>query len=286
MRLVLFAVVLSFVSVASQAWAAENNFERMLSTGSAPAVAVFTGAGSVRVHAGAGSQVHIAAHVHGNDSWFGGNDDVESRIRQIIANPPIHQDGDHIAVGDRHPASLYHNITIDYDLTVPHDTAIETETGSGDIELTDVGSSIRAQSGSGSVRARGVHGPATLGTGSGDVELVETAPADVHAQTGSGSIRLQGVAGGLHAKTGSGDIEVSGTLSSDWILDTGSGSVRLNLGPQAHVSLDADTGSGRVHVTQTISMSGDLNRQHVVGIVNGGGPALRVRTGSGDVEIR
>lgn len=286
MRPILSAVVLCLSSVSSQAWAADSNFERTLSTSNSPIMAVFTSSGFVRIHSGAGNQVHITAHVHSNESWFGGNSDAESRIRQIVANPPIHQDGDHITVGDHHPSSLFHNIAIDYDVTAPHDAAIETETGSGDIELTDIGSAVRAQSGSGSVRARGVHGPATLGTGSGDVELDETAPADVRAQTGSGSIRLQGVSGGLHARTGSGDIQVSGALTSDWMLDTGSGSVRLNLGPQTHLSLDADTGSGTVRVTQAVSMSGDLNRHHVVGTVNGGGPTLRVRTGSGDIEIR
>lgn len=286
MHLVLSAVIFSFAFISSQAWAADSNFERTLSTNGSPTVAVCTGSGFVRVHAGAGNQVHIAAHVHSSDTWLGGNGDAESRIKQIVANPPIHQEGDHIQVGDRHPSSLFHNITIDYDVTVPHDAGLDTETGSGDIEVTEVGSAVRAQSGSGSVRVRGVHGPATLGTGSGDVELVETAPADVHAQTGSGSIRLRGLSGGLHAQTGSGDIEVSGSLTSDWMLDTGSGSVRLNLGPQTHFALDADTGSGTVRVAQAISMSGDLNRHHVVGTVNGGGPTLRVRTGSGDVEIR
>ncbi len=285
MRLVLSAIVLTFVPVVSQAWAADSNFERTLSTGSSPVVAVFTSSGAIRAHSGSGNQVRITAHVHSNDSWFGVNNDAESRIRQIVANPPIHQDGDHVAVGDHHPSSLFHNITIDYDITLPHDAAIEADTGSGDIELSDVGSAVRAQTGSGSVRARGVHGPATLGTGSGDVELSETTSADVHAQTGSGSIRLQAISGGLHARTGSGDIEVSGALTSDWMLDSGSGSVRLNLGPQTHFSLDADTGSGTVRVTQAILMSGDHNRHHVIGNVNGGGPALRVRTGSGDVEI-
>lgn len=280
------AGMLFVASTVSSAWAADSTFERTLATSGSPAVAVYTGSGSIRVHSGSDKEVRISAHVHSSDTWFGDHHDADSRIRQIVTIPPIHQDGDHIVIGERHPSSLYHNITIDYELTIPRDAAVEAETGSGDIELTDVGSLLRAQSGSGSVRARGVHGPATLGTGSGDIELNETAPGDVRAQTGSGSIRLQGVAGGLHARTGSGDIEVSGGLTSEWTLDTGSGSMRLNLGPQSHFSLDAETGSGTVRVSPTLAMSSDLNRHHITGNVNGGGPALRIRTGSGDVEIR
>lgn len=286
LRIVRACLLLAVATFASCAWAADSDFARTLSTSASPAVAVFTPSGSVRMHSGSGNEVHISAHVHSSNSRFGGNNDVEERIRQIVANPPIHQDGNRITIGDPHPSSLYRNITIDYELTLPRDAAVEADTGSGDIEVNDVGSTVHAQSGSGSVRARGVHGAATLGTGSGDIELNETAPGDVHAQTGSGSIRLAGLAGGLYAKTGSGDIEASGSLTGDWMLDTGSGSVRLTLGPQSHFSLDADTGSGTIRVAQAISMSGDLNRHHVTGNVNGGGPALHIRTGSGDVELR
>ena len=286
MRIVFCTAIFAIVTAAIPAWGADSTFERTISTSQSPAVAIYTPSGSVRVHAASGNQVHISAHVHSNDRWSGGSGDAESRVRQIVANPPIRQDGDRITVGDQHPSGLYHNITIDYEVTVPRDGNLEAETGSGDIEVVDVGSSIHAQSGSGSVRARGVHGPVTLGTGSGDIELNETASGDVRAQTGSGSIRLQGVSGALRAKTGSGDIEVSGALTSDWMLDTGSGSVRLNLGPQTHFNLDADTGSGTVRTAQAIAMSGDLNRHHVTGNVNGGGPTLHIRTGSGDVEIR
>jgi hypothetical protein len=33
-------------------------------------------------------------------------------------------------------------------------------------------------------------------------------------------------------------------------------------------------------------MQGQLNKQHVVGTVNGGGPTVRAATGSGNITIR
>jgi hypothetical protein len=33
-------------------------------------------------------------------------------------------------------------------------------------------------------------------------------------------------------------------------------------------------------------MQGTLNRRHVLGAVNGGGPVIKAETGSGDIEIR
>jgi hypothetical protein len=65
----------------------------------------------------------------------------------------------------------------------------------------------------------------------------------------------------------------------------GSVSVRLTVG-NAHFNLDADTGSGSINVSQQISMQGSLNRHHVSGIVNGGGPTIRIGTSSGDIQIK
>jgi DUF4097 and DUF4098 domain-containing protein YvlB len=215
-----------------------------------------------------------------------GGSDVDSRIQQIVSDPPIVQSGNDITIGpERHNGDLYRNINIDYEITLPKTSSINATTGSGDVQIQDVGATLKAQSGSGSVRAHGIQGPATLGTGSGDIELEQTGPGDVKAETGSGSIRLQGLAGALKASTGSGDIDAQGQPTADWKLSTGSGSVRLGVG-NAHFNLDADTGSGEIKVSQPITMQGSLNRHHVTGAVNGGGPTIRVGTGSGDIQIK
>lgn len=283
-------LALAPLALATAALAADNNFDRTLSVSGSPAVAVATGSGSIRLHAGSDSQVHVAAHLHagGNNSWFGGgsSSDTQSRIDQIVANPPIHQSGNDITIGERHAGDRYRNISIDYEITLPRASQINASTGSGDIDSEDVGASFKADSGSGSVRARAVHGPANLQTGSGDIELEQNAQGEVRAQTGSGSIRIREMNGALRAGTGSGDIEISGHITGDSKLDTGSGSVRLTLGNSAGYTLDASTGSGSIHTQSPIAMQGDLNRHHINGTVNGGGPTLRINTGSGDIEIK
>ena len=92
--------------------------------------------------------------------------------------------------------------------------------------------------------------------------------------------------GGLRAQTGSGDIEATGKITGDSKLETGSGSVRLTIGNGSGYTLDATTGSGSIRTQSPIQMSGNINNHHVNGTVNGGGPTLRIVTGSGDVEIR
>ena len=270
---------------AATAFAADGNFDRTLNVSGSPNVSVSTGSGYIHLTPGSGSQVHIVAHLRSSHGWMSGGNDVDSRIQQIVNNPPIVQNGNDITIGERHSNDLYRNISIDYDITLPKASVINAATGSGDVQIQDVGANVKAQSGSGTVRAHGIQGPATLGTGSGDIELQQTGPGDVKAETGSGSIRLNGLSGALKASTGSGDIEAAGQPTTDWKLSTGSGSVRLVIG-NAHFNLDADTGSGSINVSQPITMQGSLNRHHVSGVVNGGGPTIRIGTGSGDIQIK
>lgn len=284
MTLQTLAASTSLVLFSATLFAADHNFERTLSTGGSPNVSVSTGSGYIHLRPGSDNQLHVAAHLHAGNGWFGAGD-VESRIEQIVSNPPIAQNGNDITIGERHSGERYRNISIDYEVTLPRASSIEASTGSGDVELQDVGLRFKGSSGSGSVRARNVQGPANLDTGSGDIELTQSAPGDVRAQTGSGNIRLNNISGGLKAGTGSGDIEVSGNPATDWKVDTGSGSVRLTVGSSAHFTLNASTGSGTIR-TQPIAMQGELNHHHVSGTVNGGGPTLRISTGSGDVEIK
>jgi hypothetical protein len=275
-----------FTLTVATAFAADGSFERTLSAGSSPNVSVTTGSGYIRLHPGSGDQVHIVAHLHSSHGWMSGGSDTDSRIQQIIANPPIVQSGNNIAIGpEHHNGDLYRNISIDYDVSLPHDSTINSTTGSGDIDIQDVGTSVKAQSGSGSVHVHGVQGMTTLGTGSGDIDLQQIGPGDVKAETGSGSIQLRGLNGALKASTGSGDITAEGQPTSDWKLSTGSGSVRLTLG-NAHFNLDADTGSGDISVAQPMTMQGSLNHHHVSAVVGGGGPTIRVGTGSGDISIK
>jgi hypothetical protein len=273
------------LSAVTTARAADSNFDRTLNVGSAPNLTVSTGSGYIHLHPGSDAQVHIVGHVHSSRGWMGGGGDVDSRVQQIANNPPIVQSGNDITVGERHNSDLFRNISIDYEITLPRNSVIAATTGSGDVEVQNVGASLKAQSGSGSVRAHGIPGSAILGTGSGDIELQQTGPGEVKAETGSGSIRLHGLSSALKASTGSGDIEADGQPSTDWKVSTGSGSIRLTVG-NAHFNLDADTGSGTINVAQPITMQGSLNRHHVSGVVNGGGPTIRANTGSGDIQIK
>ena len=282
-RILSIAALLAFSTAAFATPAPDGNFDRTLSVSAQSDLYVSTGSGTIKVHPGTGSQIHIVGHVHASWSAFG---DVNTRIQHIVDNPPVTQSGNAIHVGEVNDRELFNNISIDYDITAPADVALNLHTGSGGIEVADLGRFLTAGSGSGSVRVHGLHGPATLETGSGDIELEESAPGDVKARTGSGSVRIHNLDGGFSSKTGSGDIEADGNLVGSANLSTGSGSVHLRIAPTSHFSFEGSTGSGGIRVDFPGAPHQDEhNRHHLTASINGGGPPLVIHTGSGDINV-
>ncbi|HZL25061.1 MAG TPA: DUF4097 family beta strand repeat-containing protein [Acidobacteriaceae bacterium] len=262
---------------------ADADFDRTLTVNGQADLYVSTGSGHIKITAGSDSQIHIKAHVH---AGWNASPTIDGRITKIVENPPIQQTGNTVRIGETNDRELYNNISIDYDITAPASVALNLRSGSGDVDVEHLGRFISATSGSGSVHAQGIHGPADLHTGSGDIVLQEDSAGEVKAQTGSGSIHIDGLNGALTARTGSGDIVANGHLNGAARLSTGSGSVRLNLAPDAHFDLEGSTGSGsiRVHFPNAPQQN-DESRHHLTGAVNGGGPVLEARTGSGDIDI-
>jgi DUF4097 and DUF4098 domain-containing protein YvlB len=272
-----FALAVAVLALATvPALANEATFERNLTVNGHVELAVSTGSGHIHITHGSGTSVHIVGKVRSN---WGSND---QKVQEIANNPPIEQTGNIIRIGQRH--ENYHNISIEYDIEAPANSFLEANSGSGDIKDDGVGENAKLGTGSGSINATGLQNGFIVNTGSGNIYAEATGQGDVKAQTGSGSVELKGVHGSLHAGTGSGNIKVTGTPTSDWKLETGSGSVEFWAG-NSGFTLDASTGSGSVHTDQEMAVQGSFDKHHIVGKVHGGGPAVRIQTGSGDIRV-
>lgn len=264
------------------AMAAEGTFDKALTVNGAVMLSVNTGSGYIHVTPGTGNQVHIIGHVRARNSGWGSGGSPEERVKQVVANPPIEQTGNNITVG-RHTTWI-RNVSIDYDITTPKGTSLEANSGSGDLRISNIEGPVKAGAGSGNIDVFGLKGRVALETGSGDIRADILSSPEEKAETGSGNIRLRNAGGSLRAETGSGDLEVEGRPGADWKLEAGSGNITLDTG-DAGYTLDASTGSGSVHSNPPISTHGSLERHHVEGEIHGGGPTVRVITGSGDIRI-
>jgi DUF4097 and DUF4098 domain-containing protein YvlB len=258
------------------ALASEATFERNLTVNGRVELSVATGSGNIHLTHGADNRVHIFGRV--KSSWGGSED----RVREIAANPPIEQTGNIVRIGARH--ENLHNISIDYEIEAPANAYLDASSGSGDITDDGVGENAKLSTGSGNIHATGLNGGFSASTGSGNIYAEQTGQGDVKAETGSGNIELRNLRGGLRAGTGSGDIKVGGVPTSPWHLETGSGNVEFWAGDAA-LTLDASSGSGSVHTDREMLTQGSSDHHHVTGKLNGGGPTVRIETGSGDIRV-
>ncbi len=256
--------------------AAEATFERDLTVTGRVDLTVHTGSGSIHLTSGPDGRVHIFARVK---SGWGSSDET---VQQIAAHPPIQQTGNIIRIGASH--QNFGNVSIDYEIQAPPDAYLDAASGSGNVTDDGVGANARLGTGSGSIHATGLKGGFTVGTGSGNIYAEQIGPGDVKASTGSGSIELKNLHGALQAGTGSGNIKIDGTPAAPWRIHTGSGSVELWTG-NAALTLDAGTGSGNIHSDREIVTQGTMDHHHLKGAIGGGGPAVHIGTGSGNIRI-
>jgi DUF4097 and DUF4098 domain-containing protein YvlB len=264
--------------------------------------------------------VEVHGSIHANHSWTGG--DVTAQIHEIENNPPIEHNGNTIRIGHFDDHEREHNISISYEVIVPVQTKLHSEsgsgdesidgiagpldatsgsgelkianiggearvrTGSGDVQLSTIKGNTSAHTGSGTIHATGIAGGLNASTGSGELKLEQTAAGDVEISTGSGDVELKGVTGAARVTTGSGDIRAQGSPAGDWKLRSGSGSVTVEFPNTAAFELYARTSSGNIETKHEISVQGNLSMHELRGKVgNGGAVRVELVTSSGTIRI-
>lgn len=279
----------------------QGTFDRTFQVTGPVDLAVQTRSGDITVRTGPAGTVSIHGKIYVGDHWLFGSRHTD--VSDIQNNPPVRQDGNNIRID----YVSTRDISIDYEITVPEDTTVRSQSGSGDqtvegtrgnadlqsgsgdMKIARLTGEVRLQTGSGDVVAREISGAVRGNTGSGNMELEESGSGDVDLHTGSGNIQVRGIRGAFRAEAGSGDITADGTQTGDWQIRTGSGNVHVHLPANAGFDADISTSSGTLDIDMpiTTTVQGRVNDSHktIVGKVRGGGPLVTLRTGSGDIHI-
>ena len=296
-------LVMLFACTPAFASTPQGTFERTFQVSGPVNLEVQTRTGDITVRSGPAGTVSVRGKVFLGAHWLFGGDRRVKGVREIEQNPPLRQQGNSIHIDYVNVP----NISVDYEITVPVETAVRAHTGSGDqtiegvhgnadlqsgsgdMRLSRLTGDVRIQTGSGNLRGHEISGSVRGGTGSGDVELEETGSGDVDLHTGSGNITARGLNGTFRGETGSGDITAKGTQTGSWEIRTGSGNVHVRLPSNSAFEADLSTSSGTLEVDAPITMTvqGRVaeTRKSIHGQVRGGGPVLKVHTGSGDIHI-
>ncbi len=171
------------------------------------------------------------------------------------------------------------------------------ETGGGSIRVDKCSGPVKATTGGGSVDLGEIGGAAEIETGAGSIRLA-SAKGRVQAQTGGGTIQLDG-ATSVQAETSAGGIIVkllsSAGARNNSTLETSAGDITVYLANDLAISIRAEIEIANGHTIRSdfsdIRVStegGEYGPKTVIaeGQLNGGGPVLKVRTNSGNVNFR
>jgi head-tail adaptor len=180
-------------------------------------------------------------------------------------------------------------VSVRYTVEIPKGLRFRASTGSGDISVAQTVAELDVSTGSGDLVVRESAGRVTASTGSGDV-TISAAGGPVRVSTGSGRIIATTSSGPVDASTGSGDIDVKMAALPDnasMSFTTGSGSVRVTLPGDFNGEVDANTASGSINTDFELKVQGRLSTSRLRGVIGtGNGPVIKMRSGSGRLEIR
>lgn len=138
-------------------------------------------------------------------------------------------------------------------------------TSGGSIRLTDLNGSIDAQTSGGSVQGSNLTG-------------------EIKAGTSGGSVRLANVSGSVDANTSAGSVEVSLLKVGAYVrLSTSVGSVRVTM--PLDKGMDMNLSGSRVSIPSLAGFTGEIEKDRVRGKLNGGGIAVNISAGNGNVSL-
>lgn len=152
--------------------------------------------------------------------------------------------------------------------------ALDLETGYGSVKVERAGGAVRASSGSGDVRLRGVAGP-------------------VEAKSGYGAVEIDGVLASVEASSGSGDVRVRAHAGSRvdpaWTVSSSYGEVVVEVPEDFACVLDARTGYGSIECAFPVTIEAGKKRKgdtKLAGTIGSGGGTVALSSGSGDVTLK
>ncbi|HXJ14113.1 MAG TPA: DUF4097 family beta strand repeat-containing protein [Candidatus Limnocylindrales bacterium] len=308
----------ALAALSMNAAAAETaTFDKTFSVTAPVRIELSNGSGNVEIRGSADGSVHVHGKVSpGGWSLFGGG---AKSVEEVAANPPLEQSGSTIRIGKN--TSWLKNVSIDYQVEVPHDTEIDAGVASGGITIDNVKGPVKASSASGyvhvyrverdtqlnaasgSIDASGIGGWLRISSASGDTRAVDV-KGEVKVSAASGSIRIERPSERVDASTASGSIEVVGAnndvkvhaisgsiqvsgnpgASRLWELKTISGSVQLRVPPNASFLLSAESTSGDIRTSIPVILE-EQNKHSLRAHIGSSAGRVEVHTVSGSVNV-
>jgi hypothetical protein len=259
----------------------EGSFERTLSVTGPVELDLTTDSGGISVVSGPAGRVRIRGILKANGNWFR-RGDVESRIREVEAHPPVVQTGNSIRVTDT-DRRLFRDISMRLEVEVPRDSRLRARADSGGIDVRGIKGPVDCKTDSGGITAGDIDGEVRAAADSGGIHI-RRVTGPVFARADSGGIDALEVAGSVDAECDSGGVRISQTTPASIRTRTDSGGADIVLAKTGGYDIRAQAGSGGISA-RDVTVSGNISRHELNGKLRGGGAMVDVRTDSGRIDI-
>ena len=239
--------------------------------------------------------------VAGNLNVFTGGGHIN--VGNVTGDAALRSGGGHIRAG-----TIGGRADLDTDggnITVGHaGSFVNVRTGGGQIDFGEVRGSVRAQTGGGGIRIMYVAGPMEVESSGGSICLTRVAGA-VQAATADGSITAWiNPSSGPEGGGGGGSNNLSGGASAHPAtvqlagasqLASGNGDIVVFLPRNLAVNIDALVAKGgehrieadpALHLSFQTAESNSTGPVHAIGVLNGGGLPLKLRTSVGKIRLQ
>jgi hypothetical protein len=267
----------------------DQTIEKIFTVDSMPRLRVQNVSGETAIRVGEPGQVRVVARkrVKGGSADRAKRllENVELRIEQkgndIFVEPHLYEQ-------ERSWLDLFRGkrFRVDFEITVPRETAVNAQTVSGDLDLHGTRGPARVESVSGDVNIEDVQGPMRIKSVSGDVQCTDYV-GSVEGSSVSGDVDIRGRVRACELHTVSGDIsidlepEIGGRESR---LKTISGDVEVGMLTSSCVC-EFHTASGDLECDAPARIMREGRKDRTV-IIGDGRSRLSVRTVSGDLTIK
>ncbi|MFP4290703.1 MAG: DUF4097 family beta strand repeat-containing protein [Cyclobacteriaceae bacterium] len=268
----------------------------------APAILeVKTSGGSISVERGNSDEVEVRMFVKKNGiRWFSSDDDIAEELEEYEID--IRQEGNTVmAIARRENRGWSSNpLSISFAVSTPTQTSAKLNTSGGSIRMKGLEGEHDVRTSGGSLNFDDITGYTQARTSGGSINVdhyagvldartsggsitARSSEGEIALHTSGGSIRLDEVSGSIDAHTSGGSIRANVKELGEYLtLRTSGGSVSAVI--PKNQGLDLDLSGNRVN-TRLENFSGESEKNHIEGSMNGGGVAVTMKTSGGSVTL-
>lgn len=263
---------------------------------------VETSGGSIDVSSHEGNIVRVEMFVRkGGKVLSAGDKDASEALEDFDIR--IAKNGNKVIASAKREGSNWfgnNNISISFKISVPRQISCDLNTSGGSISLAGVTGEQNVRTSGGSLNLEHIKGDMEAKTSGGSINVSNYAGV-LDARTSGGSINLRDAKGSLNLSTSGGSINLN-DIQGSLVASTSGGGIKVNLSSlekqlklstsggsitavvPSGLGLDLDLKGNKVN-TKLSNFNGEVEKDRIIGSINGGGIPVVMSTSGGSVNL-